>query len=150
MELDKIDKLLEAYFEGTTSLEEEAQLMDYFNNHNVADHLLQYKPIFVGLSAAGKECSSKDFILMEETSSKIIKPWWYAVAGMVVVAIGVGGFFLSQPQLSQDEREALIAFENSKTTMMLLSQKLNKGTYQLTYVNQFDIAKDKVWKDTSE
>lgn len=150
MELDKIDKLMEAYFEGTTSLEDEAILMDYFNNHKVADHLLQYKPIFVGLSAARKERSSRDFKLEETTSSKIIKPWWYAAAGMVVVAVGIGSLFLSQPQLSQEEKEALVAFENSKTAMILLSEKLNKGTHQLSYMNQFDIAKDKVWKGSSE
>ena len=149
MELDKIDKLLEAYFEGTTSLEDEAILMDYFNNHKVADHLLQYKPIFVGLSAARNERSSREFVL-EESPSKIIKPWWYAVAGMVVVAVGIGSLFLSQPQLNQEEKEALIAFENSKMAMILLSEKLNKGTHQLTYMDQFDIAKDKFWKETSE
>lgn len=150
MELDKIDKLMEAYFEGTTSLEDEAILMDYFNNHIVADHLLQYKPIFVGLSAARKERSSRDFKLEETTSSKTIKTWWYAAAGMVVVAVGIGSLFLSQPQLSQEEKEALVAFENSKTAMILLSEKLNKGTHQLSYMNQFDIAKDKVWKGSSE
>lgn len=150
MELDKIDKLLEAYFEGSTSLEDEAILMDYFNNHKVADHLLQYKPIFVGLSAARKERSSRDFKLEETTSSKIIKPWWYAAAGMVVVAVGIGSLFLSQPQLSQEEKEALVAFENSKKALMMLSESLNKGTQQLSFVNQFSETKEMFWKETSE
>ena len=52
MELDKIEKLLTDYFEGNTSLQDEVLLMDYFNNQKVADHLLQYKPIFIGLAAA--------------------------------------------------------------------------------------------------
>lgn len=149
MELDKIDKLLEAYFEGATSLEDEAILMDYFNNHKVADHLLQYKPIFVGLSAARNERSSSDFKL-EETSSKTIKPWWYAAAGMFVVAVGIGSLFLSQPQLSQEEKEALVAFEKSKKALMMLSENLNKGTQQLSFVNQFSETKEMFWKETSE
>ena len=57
MESEKIDTLLDLYFDGGTSLEEEALLLDYFNNRKVADHLLQYKAIFVGLSAARKESS---------------------------------------------------------------------------------------------
>jgi|SRR5690554_571790 len=149
MELDKINKLLEAYFEGSTSLEDETILMDYFNNHKVADHLLQYKPIFVGLSAARNESSSKDFKL-EKSASKFIKPWWYAVAGMVVLAVGIGSLFLSRPQLSQEEKEALIAFEKSKKALMMLSENLNKGTQQLSFVNQFSETKEMFWKETSE
>ena len=150
MELDKIDKILAAYFEGATSLEEEVVLLEYFLSENVADHLLQYKPIFVGLSAARKERSSRDFKFEENKTPKIIKSWWYAVAAIVVIAFGIGSFFLSQPNISQEEREALMAFENSKKAMMLLSENLNKGTQQLLYVDQFDIAKDKFWKKSSE
>ncbi len=150
MESDKIDKLLTAYFEGSTSLEEEAMLLDYFNNQKVADHLLQYKPIFVGLSAARKEESSRNFELEKNKPRKFIKSWWYAVAAMVIVALGIGGFYFSQPEMSQEEREALMAFENSKKAMIFLSENFNKGTQQLLYVNQFDIEKDKFWKDDSE
>lgn len=151
MELNKIEKLLESYFEGTTNLDEEAILMDYFNHQNVTDHLLQYKPIFVGLSAARNENSTRDFKIEDGKPSKIIKPWWYAVAGMLVIALGIGSFFLSQPQqMSQEEKEALMAFENSKKAMMLLSDNLNKGAHQLYYVDKFTNSKDKIWKETLE
>lgn len=150
MESNKIETLLNTYFEGTTSLEEEQLLMDYFNNGMVADHLLQYKPIFVGLSAAQKERSSRNFKLEDTKAPTIIKTWWYAVAAMVVVAFGIGSFYMSQPQMSQEEKEALAAFESSKQTMMLLSENFNKGAQQLSYVGQFNMAKDKFWKETSE
>lgn len=150
MELDRIDKLLAAYFEGSTNLEEEAALLDYFNNQEVAKHLLQYKPIFVGLAAARKERSTRSFKLDEEVTSKRIKPWWYAVAGMFVIALGIGSLFLSQPAMTPEEQEALMAFESTKNTMILLSKKLNKGTHQLTYVDQFERTKDKFWKEPSE
>jgi len=98
MELDRIDKLLEAYFEGATDLDEEAALFDYFNNQQVADHLLPYKPIFVGLSAARKESSTREFSIGKEPA-RIIKSWWYGVAAMAVVSIGIGSFYFSQPQI---------------------------------------------------
>ncbi len=150
MESNKIDALLTVYFEGNTSLAEEEILSDYFNNHKVADHLQQYKPIFVGMLAARKESSSRNFKLEKNRDAKIIKTWWYSVAAIVVVAFGIGSFYLSQPQMSQEEREALAAFENSKKAMLLLSTNLNKGTQQLSFVNQFSEAKDMFWKGTSE
>ncbi|QAA83068.1 hypothetical protein EI546_15695 [Aequorivita sp. H23M31] len=150
MESHNIENLLTAYFEGASSLEEEAILLDYFNNQKVATHLLQYKPIFVGLSAAQKETSKRSFELQISTNTPKIKTWWYTVAAMIVVAFGIGAFYFSQPQLSQEEREALVAFENSKKAMLLLSENLNKGTQQLLYVNQFELAKDKFWKSESE
>lgn len=150
MELDRIEKLLEAYFEGATNLEEEAVLLDYFNHHKVADHLLQYKPIFVGMMAARKEKSTRKVQIDNRPPTKKLKTWWFAVAAIIVVAIGIGSIYLSQPRISQQEREALLAFENSRKAMILLSENFNKGAQQLYLVNQFDAAKDKIWKEDSE
>jgi len=146
MESVKIKQLLEAYFEGTTSISEEKMLQDYFNNEVVADDLVQYKPLFVGLKAAKAERSTKTFNLPEQSKPKIIKTWWYGIAAMLVVAFGVGSFFFSQPQYSQEEKEALAAFEQSKKAMLLLSENLNKGTEQLSLVGQFGRTKDKIFE----
>lgn len=145
MESVKVKQLLDAYFEGKTSLSEEKMLQDYFNNKTVADDLVQYKPIFVGLKAARAEKSSKVFVL-PDTKSRTIKSWWYAVAAMVVIAFGVGSFYFSQPNYSQEEKEALAAFEKSKEAMLLLSENFNKGTEQLSFVGQFGKTKDKIFE----
>ncbi len=147
MESNNIRKLLDAYFEGNSTLNEEAVLMDYFNNHRVADHLLQYKPIFVGLGAAKKEQSNREFQLPEPPTRGLYKPWRYAIASIFVIAFGLGIFFNSQSQVSQEEKEALLAFENSKKAMIFLSEKFNKGTEQLSYVEEFTIAKDKNFEE---
>ena len=146
MESNNIERLLDAYFEGNTGLEEEAILMDYFNNHRVEDHLLQYKPIFIGLEAAKKKQSNKKFKMPEPKVSRSYKPWRYAIAAVLVIAFGLGVFFNSQSQITQEKKEALIAFENSKKAMIFLSEKFNKGTEQLFYVDEFTIAKDKVFE----
>ncbi len=145
MESVKIEKLLEAYFEGITNLEEEKVLRNYFNTNDIPQHLEHYKPIFIGLKAAKEERSSREFKL-PENKSKTIKTWWYSVAAMLVVAFGVGSFYLSQPHYTQEEQEALVAFEKSKTAMLLLSENLNKGAVQLTLVEQFEITKDKIFE----
>jgi hypothetical protein len=43
MNTEKIEKLLDKYFEGETSLEEEKRLRDYFRNENLPDHLQSYR-----------------------------------------------------------------------------------------------------------
>lgn len=145
MESVEIEKLLELYFEGTTELKEEEILMEYFNNQRVADHLLQYKPIFVGLGAAKKVQSKREFQL-PKAQSHTVKSWWYSAAAVVVVAIGVGSIYMSQPQLTPEEKEALAAFENSKAALMLLSENFNKGAKQLSFVDEFKITKNKILK----
>lgn len=145
MESVNVKKLLDAYFEGNTTLEEEKSLQDYFNNETVADDLVQYQPIFTGLKAAKEERSSRTFKL-PENKQKTIKTKWYSAAAILVVAFGVGTFYFSQPHYTQEEKEALAAFEKSKNAMMLLSENLNKGTERLTFVKQFAITKDKIFE----
>ena len=145
MELVKIKQLLEAYFEGDTSLAEEKMLQDYFSNGEVDKDLLQYQPIFMGLEAARAERSTRAFNF-NEPKVKIIKSWWYSVAAMLIVAIGIGAFYFTQPQYTQAEKEALAAFEKSKKAMLLLSENLNKGAERLTLVEQFENTKDKIFE----
>lgn len=145
MESVKIDKLLDAYFEGNTSLSEEKMLRDYFNTEKVADHLVQYKPIFVSLKVAKQERSGKE-IEFPNNNIKTNRSWWYSIAGMLILVFGVAGFYFSQPQYTQEEKEAIAAFEKSKEAMMFLSENLNKGAGQLTVVEQFAITKDKVFE----
>lgn len=46
----KIALLIENYFEGLTTTAEEAQLRHYFQQAQISDNLLIYKPLFVALS----------------------------------------------------------------------------------------------------
>lgn len=41
-----IEDLLERFFNGETSNEEEQQLYAYFSQHDIPEHLMRYKPVF--------------------------------------------------------------------------------------------------------
>jgi hypothetical protein len=41
-----IEELLEKYFDGETSLEEEKYIIKYFQNDNINENLFKYKPLF--------------------------------------------------------------------------------------------------------
>ena len=144
MESVKIEKLLDAYFEGATSLSDENVLMAYFTSEKVAENLVQYKSIFVGLKAA-KQIRSEKEIDLPANDLKSSRTWWYSIAAMLIIALGVTGFYLSQPQYTKEEKEAIAAFEKSKEAMIFLSENLNKGAGQISIVEQFTITKDKIF-----
>ena len=145
MESGNIEKLLEAYFEGNTSLAEEKVLQNYFSSNNVADHLQQYTPIFTGLKVAKEERSNQNIIL-PENKPQSNRTLWYSMAAAFVLAFGIGSFFFSKPNYTEEEKEALAAFEKSKNAMMLLSENLNKGAEHLTFVGQFGETKDEIFE----
>lgn len=145
MELAKIESLLEAYFEGNTSLSEEAQLRAYFKQGPVAAHLQQYEPLFKGLEKARGEVSQREIVLPQKPSFKV-KNIWYGIAASAVVALFVANYMFSEPSLSQDQKEALTALRESKKAMFLLSENFNKGAEQLALVNQFTETKNRILK----
>lgn len=59
----KIDELLDKYFEGETSCEEDCKLRRFFTEEEVPEHLQVYRPLFAYLdrkatSITGKEAAS--------------------------------------------------------------------------------------------
>lgn len=144
MELARIEKLLDAYFEGNTSLAEEAILRNYFAQNEVAPHLAAYKPMFDGFTLAKKEVSKQDVQVTEKQFT--VRRWWYGVAASVVLAIGVAGFMFSEPKLTQEEQEALVAFEKTREAMLMMSQNFNEGAEELSYISTFTKTKNKILK----
>ena len=144
MELARIEILLEDYFEGNTNLQQEAILREYFTGKNVASHLTVYQSLFVGLDFAREEVSQRELNL--PASSGISRNWRYRIAASVAVVIGIAGFIFSGSNFTQEEQEALIAFNKTKETMLLLSSTFNIGTEKLVILDQFTVTKNKIFK----
>jgi len=144
MELAKIEALLDAYFEGETSLEQESVLREYFASNNVAPHLAAYQNLFVGLKAAQEEVLEREISL--PTTSATPRKWWYSIAASAVVVIGVASLLMPSNQLTAEEQEALTAFNETKETLLLLSKSFNKGTGELAVLDQFTQAKNLILK----
>jgi len=146
MELAKIEILLDAYFEGETSLEQESTLREYFATNNVAPHLAAYQQLFVGLKAAQEEVLEREITLPSDTTSGSSKRWWYGIAASFIVVIGIASLLMSGNQISQEEQEALMAFNETKETLLLLSKSFNKGTEELAVLGQFTESKNLILK----
>ena len=88
MELNRIEKLLENYFQGETNLVEEQELKNYFASGNVAPNLKQYQSMFGYFSEAKNEKFTKEIVIHNKKKSTI----WLSIAASVTILLGVGVF----------------------------------------------------------
>lgn len=144
MELAKIESLLDSYFEGETSLDQENTLRDYFSSNEVAPHLMAYQGLFMGLKNAQKEVSKREVSLPQTSTNS--RRWWLSIAASAVVLLGVVGLQFSGNQMTSEEQQALAEFNKTKETLLLMSKSFNKGTEELAVLGQFTETKNKIFK----
>tara|TARA_B100000795_G_scaffold112372_1_gene83173 strand:+ start:20272 stop:20706 length:435 start_codon:yes stop_codon:yes gene_type:complete len=144
MEYNKVQQVLDAYFEGDTSLQEEIELRKYFNSDVVDKRLIGYIPLFKALIKASVEVSSTT-IKIPKTSNTFI-PWWLSSAALIVSILGVAGFINSSNTRIAEQQQALAALKQSKNAMILLANQFNRATETLSLVNQFHQTKSKYLK----
>ncbi|MCW5517085.1 hypothetical protein [Muriicola sp. Z0-33] len=141
MELDNIEKLLEKYFEATTTEAEEKNLREYFSQEKVAPQLEQYRPIFAYFSQAKEERFTKQVPL--KPRKNYYK--WLSIAAVAVIAFGI--YFGNAYQERQIEKEqALYAYNETKKALNLLAENFGKGTEKVAYLNEFEETKQKIYK----
>jgi hypothetical protein len=138
--------LIEKYFEGETSLREEAELRRYFNSGNVEESLRQYEPLFRHFENEREWGLSDEFdqklLAKLEGGARIVpmRNWqrtWLRVAAMGAVLIGAF-FYLQRPVLPAQQQainwekyeitDEKAAYEETVKALKLLSSKLNKGS----------------------
>ncbi len=144
MELAKIESLLDLYFEGETSLDQENILRDYFSSDNVAPHLMAYQGLFVGLKNAQKEVSKREVSLPRASTNS--SKWWLGIAASLAFLIVIVGLQFSETKMTNQERLALTEFYKTKETLLLVSKSFNKGTQEIAVLNQFTETKNRIFK----
>ena len=91
-----MDILLEKYWEGETTIKEEAVLKAYFKSEQIADQHQEFAPLFAFFDNQAQitysENSVKDINTKPTTGPKVIqlkvKKWIYAAAAASVLVIG--------------------------------------------------------------
>jgi len=168
-----IKSLLEKYWEGETSLNEETTLFDYFNSEEVATELKVYQPMFQYFkSEKSSRIENEDFEtrLLAELEASTIVPMRSRRRGIVrtlgriaAVALllltayigyqqlsptgtnGVTEEYLAFEDLSKEEQQA---YETTKSALLFVSAKLNKGTRIAT--DNFNKVKEKTQEAVRE
>jgi hypothetical protein len=151
MELDKIENILEKYFQGETTIAEENQLKEYFSSPNVAQHLEQYKPMFGYFSQVKQQKTTREIPL--QTKKRNVA--WLSIAASAVVLLGIGTFYyvseetatpvVAQSELGtyDDPEEALAATQKA---LALLSNNVNVGIESVQYIQEYEQSKNKIFK----
>lgn len=147
MEFNKMEALLEKYFEGETSIVEENELKNYFSSPDVAPHLEQYKPLFGYFAEAKKENFDKDVPLI----SKKKKATWLSIAASIAVLIGAGTYVYFNTNEVKENNE-LGTYENPKEALeatqkalAMLSSNVNAGVEGMQYIQVYEVTKNKVF-----
>ncbi|NAY90628.1 hypothetical protein GTQ34_01740 [Muricauda sp. JGD-17] len=143
MALDNIEKLLEKYFEATTTMAEERVLQEYFSQEEVATHLEQYRPMFTYFSKAKEERYTKQVPL--KPRKNFYK--WISVAAVAVLTFGIyfGNEYRIQKQVEREQ--AAYAYQETKKAFELLAENFGRGTEKVAYLQEFEVAKQKIYNN---
>ena len=148
MELNKIEILVEKYFQGETSIVEEKELRDYFSSSNVATELDQYKSIF-GYFTLEKEQTFERKIQLKSKSSN----WkWLSIAASILVLLGIGTFgYFNYNNTNQNKNlgtydDPEIAFRETQKALSMLSNHINVGIGSVHYIQEYDNSKKLIFK----
>lgn len=144
MNTERIEHLLDKYFDGETSLEEEKELQEFFRQGDIPDHLKSYADQFSYISTMGKpETDIDPFAKIEEqeenspfeggkssasaglrgmtTRSSFINWTLRAAAAIILVLTGLtAGLILNQQQNATDEQLAALQEEISQMKRALM------------------------------
>ena len=144
MEYSKINDLLDLYFKGNTTLDQEISLRTYFNSEDVDVRLKPYTVLFNTFDKAAQDVFEGSLLIPEKT--RFNQKWWLNIAAIMISIIGVAGFMYSSNNKAIQEREALAALKQSKDAMYLMASQFNKATQRLSLVDQFQETKNKYLK----
>lgn len=137
MELDKIEKLLEKYFDATATVAEEKIIRDYFLIEDIPAHLERYAPMFKYFSNAKEERFSKRLPLKSG-----IRSYWKRISVAAVVIMVFGIYF---GRSYQERKKAEYAYQETKKALSLLAENLERGTEKVAYLREFEETKQKIY-----
>lgn len=150
MDLQKIEQLLETYFEGQTSIADEKTLKAYFSGNEVAAHLEPYRKLFVYFTNEQAETTEAEIKIFQPEKQGVLKNMrqWYSIAALFVVVLGVTFFLQNNSNTITDaERmEAEIAFEKTKEALNFFSYQFNESAQKLSVLNEFGHSANKIFK----
>ena len=134
MELHSIEKLIEKYFEATTTVAEEETLRTYFSGDDIAPHLEQHAPLFNYFTKAKEERFTKQVPL--KPRKNYLK--WVSVAAIAVFMVGLYFYQPTPPPVTLADEYTPEEIESAKEALALLAMNFNKGTEQLNHLEEFE------------
>ena len=152
----EIRKLLDRFYLGETSLEEEKILQKYFSSASIPEELMPDRDLFKSLGDASDSVAvpeglnQKVLDVIDQQEKKMVRTRRISVfslsglaAGLlVVIALYVGYFrdvapgLLASNQMSDTYEDPQDAYEEARKTLAYVSAKLKTGTSELEHVKK--------------
>jgi len=151
--IEEIRKLLERFYLGETSLEEEKMLQDYFSSSSIPEELLPDRDLFRSMRNAAESVAvpeglnQKILNVIDLQERKVVRTRRISVfslsglaAGLLIFIALYAGYFKadSRTAMAQEMTDTYEnpqdAYEEAKRTLAYVSAKLNTGTSELEHV----------------
>jgi|ETNmetMinimDraft_22_1059887.scaffolds.fasta_scaffold00577_4 hypothetical protein len=140
MESKQVKILLDKFFEGNTTLEEEHLLEIYFQQDEIAESFLPFQSYFIHTRSLQSVTINKKLSLPKNTFFSAKKQRIASIA-----AVGLTVFWFTVSNFTQPAIEEL-AFSTFKENMFLMSNQLNRAEQDITYVNYIYSTSDQLKK----
>jgi hypothetical protein len=158
MNLLEIEKLLDKYFEGETSLAEEQQLREFFTSGNIPEKWKNLEGFFTYISLEKEQMLTDpgfdDKVMASVRESRMAKlidlhrPWIYWIAGAAAsILILVAVFVKFDPFTNKIEdtyKDPQTAYFEAKKILLFVSTKFNQGTKNLEPVTALETGLDQL------
>jgi hypothetical protein len=166
MDSNKIDALLQKYWNCETSLEEEQQLRDYFKSGNIPDQQKETAALFRYFELQKKKSISDvsfDAKILSKTSKagkgvfmKVAYNTMRIAAGVAVLVVAV---WFIRNEVRKDTPQAMVdtyddpklALEETKKALLMISKGFGRAEKETKKINMLNKAKEEIKKkDTKE
>lgn len=165
MDLKRIKALLEKYYKGETSLEEEKILKEYFCKENIDAEFIPDKDIFMYQIQENEDIHNVPDISNEiweslnsceenkdKKNNKLAYVFLRIAAGILIL---VGSYYIISDQVLNTDQNIIIkdtfserevAYEQAKETLLYVSALLNNGTDHLEPIHKINEGTQKLNK----
>jgi GTP-sensing pleiotropic transcriptional regulator CodY len=165
MDFENIDSVLEKYWACETSLEEEQMLQNFFTHKNLPEKYTETAALF-SYYEAQRNIESKEALeavsvnkFKQQPKGKMRSMFYNMsriAAGILVIAVAT--FLIRAEYLKSDKpdpvldsfNDPMIAFEETKKALMLISENFNKGKREAQKINMLNEATEKVSNQKQE
>lgn len=129
MDFKQVKILLDKFFEGKSTLEEERLLKIYFQQDEIADAFVPFQSYFVHTRSVQSVSIDKQLSLPDKSFLSVMGKRIASIA-----AIGLAVFSLTVFDFNKPTEEEL-AFAAFKENMFLVSNQLNRAEQDITFIN---------------
>jgi len=151
MEFKEIDQLLNKYFEGETSLEEEAKIKAFLQSKELLPEKYQRLKSMFGFFESNKnekiELKFENLIPFQKKKRNSFRIIYYAVAASAAILFGI--WFMQDSKIEKPVYAYIngkpvesqqLAYKEAQKALMLVSKNLNEGTKNVGHLSELDKA----------